>query len=351
MTLFVIILLVFDSGCVFIPQRPASTWTVMVYMAGDSSLSSTVDANLAELESVGSSNTLKIVALVDKLGEGDSHLYYIGKRALKDLSLREIWVKHPNEVETGRQETMQSFLKFCKEKYRSDYYLLVIWGHGDGWRGAALDGNDYLTLTELRNSLMEVHPDIIAFDACSMATMECYFELENSTKYIVASEKTVPTGGMPYATIMKKLPGLGPGDASKTITKEYLKAYKNGARDSEKFSIIIAALRTRTGLSGSFSESSENKTCMNFNSVLRFEQKDLADVRSLFNYSDDFFKSINKTVCCLEKWNNPDSPYDVTRASGLAIYYPSADLDVDYNETLLARETKWVNILVNRNQG
>jgi len=323
---------------------------VMVYMAGDSSLSSTVDANLAELESVGSSNTLKIIALVDKLGEGDSHLYYVGKRTLKDLTLHDIWVKHPNEVETGRQETMQSFLKFCKAKYRSDHYLLVIWGHGDGWKGAALDGNDYLTLTELKSGLIDLHPDIVAFDACSMATMECYFELENSTKYIVASEKTVPTGGLPYATILKKLAGLGPEDVSKTIAREYLKAYKNGAKDSEKFSIIIAALKTRTGLSVAFTKLLENETSINSSSVLRFEQKDLADVRSIINDNADFSKSINKTVCCLEKWSNPASPYDVTRASGFAIYYPGADLDADYNGTLFARKTKWVDLLLNQNQ-
>ena len=48
------------SGCV--SQKPAErhAWTVMVYMAGDSSLSSFVDTNLDEMKKVGSSGELKI---------------------------------------------------------------------------------------------------------------------------------------------------------------------------------------------------------------------------------------------------------------------------------------------------
>jgi hypothetical protein len=63
------------SNTLYIPK-----WTVMVYMAGDNSLSNEALDDLNELESAGSTQNLDIIVLFDQDKIGDSYLY----RILKD---------------------------------------------------------------------------------------------------------------------------------------------------------------------------------------------------------------------------------------------------------------------------
>ena len=333
------------SGC--ISQRPAEHhgWTVMVYMAGDSSLSTFVDANLDEMKKVGSSSELKIVVLADRLGEGDAGMYLVKKDGLENLSLKDIWIKRPNELETGRPQTLSSFLNFSMMLYPADHRMLVIWGHGNGWKGAAGDGEDMLSLADMRTALSGFKMDIVAFDACSMATMECYFEIGDVTRYIVASEKTVPTAGWPYGEILKRMPGKPPFEAGKMIVAEYLKAYEAKAKDPEKFSIIMSLLKTGTGLTKAFTDFAGGDRTLNSAVGLRFEQKEFADLLSVVP-DGNVSKMVNKTVVKIGRWNNPAGSMNVSRASGLAIYCPENGFEDAYNRTTLANNTSWDDIVL-----
>ena len=328
------------SGC--ISQKPAErhAWTVMVYMAGDSSLSSFVDTNLDEMKKVGSSGELKIVVLADRLGEGNSNLYLVKKNELTDLTLKEIWIKRPNEVETGRPETLTSFLNFSMKHYPADHRMLVIWGHGNGWKGAAGDGEDMLSLPDMKRALSGFKMDIVAFDACSMATMESYFELGDVTRYLVGSEKTVPTAGWPYGEILKKMPGKPPLEAGKMIVAEYLKAYEAKTKDPEKFSVVMSLLKTGTGLSDAFAGYANGNRTLDDSAALRFEQREFADLLSVVP-DGNVSKMVNRTVVKLGRWNNPSGSMNVSRACGQAVYCPESGFDEAYNGTILAKSTGW----------
>ncbi len=332
------------SGCVF--QKPAElhSWTVMVYMAGDSSLSAYVDRNLEEMMKAGSSGDLKIVVLADRLGEGDAGLYLVKKNELENLSLREIWIKRPNELETGRPQTLSSFLNFSVNKYKADHRMLVIWGHGNGWKGAAGDGEDLLSLADMGAALAGFKLDVLAFDACAMATMEVYYELGNVTKYIVASEKTVATAGWPYGEILKKLPGKGPETAGKMIVSEYMRAYETKAKDPEKFSIVMSLLKTGTGLSEAFAGFAAGNGTVDGSGALRFEQAEFADLTSVVT-DGNVSKMVNRTVVKAGRWDNPAGSVNVSRACGLAIYCPRNGFDDGYNGTTMAKSTGWDEIL------
>jgi hypothetical protein len=340
----------FISGCVV--QTPAAhhSWTVMVYMAGDSSLSTFVDANLDEMKKVGSSGELKIIVLADRLGEGNSNLYMVKKDELTDLTLKEIWIKRPNEIETGRPQTLASFLNFSAKYYPADHRMLIVWGHGNGWKGAAGDGEDMLSLADLRTALSGFKMDIVAFDACSMATMESYFEIGDVTRYIVGSEKTVPTAGWPYGEILKRMPGKPPLEAGKMIVAEYLKAYEAKTKDPEKFSIIMSLLKTGTGLTKAFTDFAGGDRKLDGMAGMRFEQNEFADLLSVVP-DGNVAKMVNRTVVKIGRWNNPAGSMNVSRACGMAIYCPQSCFDDGYNGTTLAKMTGWDELVFGRPGG
>jgi len=339
----------FVPGCAVREPAGRHSWTVMVYMAGDSSLSPFVDKNLEEMMKVGSSGNLKVVVLADRLGEGDAGMYLVRKGELEDLSLREIWIKRPNELETGRPQTLQSFLNFSVKNYPADHRMLVIWGHGNGWKGAAGDGEDLLSLADLRTALSGFELDILAFDACAMATMEVYYEVGTAARYIIASEKTVPTAGWPYGEILGRMPGKAPCEAGKTILAGYMKAYETKAKDPEKFSIVMSLLKTGTGLSEAFSGFAAGNGTADGSGALRFEQAGFADLLSVVA-DGNVSRMVNRTVVKLGRWNNPAGSMDVSRACGLAIYCPESGFDDAYNGTGLAADTGWEELVLRSRQ-
>ena len=312
----------------------------MIYMAGDSSLSAYVDTNLKEMMEVGSSTDLKIIVLADKVGAGNAGLYLVRKGKLENLTLNGIWIKRPDEVETGRPETLQSFLNYSIIHYPKDHIMLIIWGHGNGWKGAAGDGEDLLSLSDMKRALTGFKVDILAFDACAMATMEVYYEIGTAARYIIASEKTVPTAGWPYGEILKRMPGKPAYEAGKMILAEYMKAYETKAKDPEKFSIVMSLLKTGTGLSEAFGVFATADRTIDGSGALRFEQAEFADLLSVAS-DNNISKAINQTVLKLARWNNPTSSVNVSRACGLAIYCPENGFDNAYNGTSLAKETGW----------
>jgi hypothetical protein len=269
------------SGCIGHSNPQSNNWTVIIYMAGDNSLSDVVDSNLNEISNVGSSNGLNIVVLSDKAGEGDSHLYEVGKNQLNEQLIGNIWLKRPDELYTGRYETLQSFINWSMANYSSDHYLLILWGHGDGWKGAAEDKGDILNLTEMRLALGEKRIDIVAFDACFMGTVEVYHALELNADYIVASEKKMPRAGWPYEKVLCHINGHTPRQVGETIVDFYVEEYKGGKKDNESLSIEFALLKTKTGLCRTIKEFLDGNPAIDLASSVRFEDEDSADLSSV----------------------------------------------------------------------
>ena len=312
----------------------------MIYMAGDSSLSSVVDGNLEEISSAGSSDGLDIVVLADKDGEGDSHLYEVGQNQLNEQPIGNIWLKRPDEIYTGRYETLESFVNWSMKSHASNHYLLVIWGHGAGWKGAAEDKGDFLNLTEMRLALADKQIDIIGFDACIMGAIEVYYGLEWNADYVVASEKKLPRAGWPYKTILGHMKGRSARDVGKMIVDEYVEGYSGGKRDGEGLSIEIALLKTKTGLCGTFKEFLESHPAIDISSPPRYESDELADLGKMIN-DPNITKALAKTVIEIKRWNNGNSTLDVNDASGMAIYCPEKDGDGAYHDLDFARFTGW----------
>ena len=102
---------------------------------------------------------------------------------------------------------------------------LVLWSHGSAWlpesvslasqRATAVKSfgldqtmannenhNAEMDIRKLAIILNNYHFDFILFDACFMASIEVFYELRNTTDYIIASPTEVLATGFPYKDIL-----------------------------------------------------------------------------------------------------------------------------------------------------
>lgn len=120
------------------------------------------------------------------------------------------------------RQTLVDFLNFATEAAPADRYVLVFWDHGEGTLGGfgrdELNSNASLSLSDMKEALAQtnVQFDIIVFDACLMATVECAYALEGAGEYMIASEDVVPTDGLYYTTWLRSL------SVNKTLSTEAL---------------------------------------------------------------------------------------------------------------------------------
>ena len=115
-------------------------WTVMVYLAGDNNLDSAGVTDLGEMKTVGSSDSLAIVAQFDRSGRKRvTNRYYLRK----GTALADDVVQRLGETNTGDPRVLEQFVRWAATKYPADHYCLVIWNHGAGVDDSNLYGGDY----------------------------------------------------------------------------------------------------------------------------------------------------------------------------------------------------------------
>jgi hypothetical protein len=133
------------------------------------------------------------------------------------------------------RESLARFLTWGAEAYPSERYLVVVWGHGLGFRPAGLAGNRYASgdlkggiafdhsqssvldtpglgsaLTSAARASLGGRPfDIYASDACLMQSLEVTSELTGAARYLVGSEQIEDYLGFPYRTFLPRLNGTG----------------------------------------------------------------------------------------------------------------------------------------------
>ncbi|MHC9540159.1 MAG: clostripain-related cysteine peptidase [Vulcanimicrobiota bacterium] len=201
-------------------------WTVLFYGAGDNDLAPAIFQEVNQLESVGSGSSLNIVAQLDLPDDekGCCKTYFIGK----DADSQEITspvLRNLGSVNMADPETLAGFIAYGIKKYPAEHYMLVIADHGKAWRGAISDmsHNGWMTTPDIRKSIEkgmagEGKPlDVIAFDACLMASAEVAYELKDVAQYMVASEETEGAAGWSFPLILEGRPdenASGPIDSS-----------------------------------------------------------------------------------------------------------------------------------------
>jgi len=223
----------------------------MVYLNGDNDLEKITLKELNQLEKVGSTVDVNIIAMIDRHPKFDSsdgdwtgaRMYHVTKdqdtgkinsKLLADLG----------EVNMGLADTLSDFIENARTLYPAQRYALILMNHGNGYQGASYDCNngeswqgDPLDMIELKQALENsgVKLDILAFEACLMSMVEVGYQIKDYTDVMVAPEgnqfwiKTkVDWEWMvyPYAGILSSLTANPTMDA-RELAEVFVEEYEN----------------------------------------------------------------------------------------------------------------------------
>ena len=149
-------------------------------------------------------------------------------------------------VNMGSERAFASFLKFGIEKYPAEQTAVIFWNHGGGSAvgvcSDALNGNDFLTLSEISSALeivgLKKKLSFVGFDACLMANYETARILAPYAEKMIASEELEPSGGWDWKKTLENLSDpteIAKGYAVKNADTDY---YTVSVIDLEKFGIV-----------------------------------------------------------------------------------------------------------------
>lgn len=260
-----------------------STWTFMVYMAGDNNLSSAGEEDLREMRRVGSTDDVNLVVQFDNAGRHGTERY----RVLRD---GDDVVESLGETDSGDPNVLLDFIGWARARYPADRYALVLWNHGGGWEPSAMDeiaqqvrshgyrahegveraasplgrvffrpslqtilglstpqeraicsddgtghSLDTVELGKVLEKAVEVLGaplELLGMDACLMSSLEVACQVRPYVRYMVASEESEPNEGWPYDTVLPALvenPGLSTPDLAAHIVSAYVRSYSDRA--------------------------------------------------------------------------------------------------------------------------
>lgn len=176
-----------------------ANWTVMMYLACDTSLRSRlIDFYIGIFTSIGSDNDFNIVALIDGVNIGDTSYYYVEKGLLVPLT----W--YESESNMASPENFERFLELTMYNYPADHYaLFTLADYGSGWQGIFSDtsgggGPDswsLITMPEVSDVLKKVTNngtgkiDFYGIDVCIPGTVEVAYQIAPYVDYMVANQE------------------------------------------------------------------------------------------------------------------------------------------------------------------
>jgi len=228
-------------------DRCAKDWTVLVYMAADAEdLGGPALADLRAMEdpgaATGSTAQADVVAELDRKDPAGALRLHLFRAPAAGEGVRSPIVEARGKGKAPTEERLTRFLTWGMERYPSDHYAVVVWGHGLGWRPAIVNAGaagpvrydragttggiafdetlgTVLDTPALRRALVTAarerrggQPfDLYASDACLMQSVEVAGELAGAARFVVGSEQVEEDYvGLPYRTWLPLVNGSIP---------------------------------------------------------------------------------------------------------------------------------------------
>ncbi|MEO0228147.1 MAG: clostripain-related cysteine peptidase [candidate division WOR-3 bacterium] len=348
-------------------------WTVMVYLNGDNNLETYGIRDFNEMEAIGSTSEINIIVQFDRaVGYNNSNgdwttcrRYYVTHDNDPNIINSEL-IEDIGEVDMGAPSTLAEFGTWVKNNYPANHYLLIIWNHGDGWRGGVdsiepikgisydeSSGNEIsVARGELRQALFQIgYVDVLGFDACLMQMWEVMVNISPYAGYMVGSEETEPADGWYYAGFLQDLtlnPAMSPSDLGKSIvnstSQPTLSAVDLSAITELNTKIDTFALELMRARDQGYTNTinSVRSATQNFYEYSHIDLYDFA--RRIKSASlPDYLKNVAQLVingvdeAVIEKHNTYADAY------GIAIYHPSKPTyyDNSYSNLEVADLTVW----------
>jgi len=210
-------------------------WTVAFYMGSDNNLDSWAQKDVLELMTVGSTRDVNILLFWDT-GPGPGRMYKVGKNNLVELTDYEYHGVEPN---MGDPKTLRSLVSYVFKKFPARKSALVLWDHGDDFRGLMYDehipdeGFDLLSHQEVVDALSGFRINTLIYAACVMSQIEVAYEYAVrglDVDYLVASEGYDTMDSFPFDWVLSSLasrPTMTPLEFSMMAVDRYIDFYTN----------------------------------------------------------------------------------------------------------------------------
>lgn len=255
------------------PARPAQKeWTVLIYVSARNNLGLEAIKDVNEMEAAGSTDKVNVVVEMGRIvtepafnpfssvqEPAPPQADWTGSRRflmVKDadpLKINSPVLAHFPDADMGDWKHLAEFINWGKANYPARKYLLVVGGHGSGWRGVKPPpGNKGISYDEPSGN--HISPaelaaaikagggvNVYASDACLMQTVEVIYDLKDSAEYVVGSQETTPGSGWNYEVFLKALQA-NPSD-SFTAAQAIMKGFSEFYYGTQKMSVTMSIVR------------------------------------------------------------------------------------------------------------
>jgi len=232
------------------PQVPTRHWSLLSYISVDNDLSILGKEDVNEMCQVGATTDSHIAVQLDTRGNSGVQRIEISKKDFTGKAYRQV-LENLDETASGQSKVLRSFLNWGINRCHAKNRILVLGGHGSGFKtlerdvlreelGTGLRIAD-LALTLAQEGLDK--PDhklgILGFDACLMNLLEIAHKLVPFANYMIASQAREPGNGWPYNVVLQALgEKLTPANLSDKIVKGYADYYLNLGKSNITLSVI-----------------------------------------------------------------------------------------------------------------
>ncbi|QEH32938.1 hypothetical protein OJF2_14280 [Aquisphaera giovannonii] len=256
-----------DLDAPMAPSGARDSWTILVYMSvGDLEDEAARNVNEMELAASFLPADVHIAVLYDQSAAGKKFATGAGAQAAWGDTGRAIirgdldrdvigttFDRTIGEQNTGTSAALVSFITWATQVAPADRYALVLWDHGNGFRGFNRDnldnaGSDNLTTAELASALSSTsaffRPSVLAFDECLMAMAEVGYSLRTYADAIVGSEENEGPEGQDYASVLSALATRPRLVAADQLASAFVQSYQDRYRGDRGGADTQSAVRT-----------------------------------------------------------------------------------------------------------
>jgi len=236
------------------PEPSQDNWTILVYSDGNNDLdvsqgnTSYVIEDVQEMENVGSSDKVNVIAMVSSIRTGGQAKYYHIEHYPDDLgdNLSSTLLDDLGSKDMSNYQTLRDFLVYGVTNYPAQNYMVIIDDHGAGWPGSCVDeqngSGSLMSMVNMKNAFTGALSstdigkfDIITFHCCLMSMVEVAYQLRTCADYMVASEFVMPMesvfGCDEWLGDLVDSPSTSPRDLAKAIVT----AVDNSGREKQKY--------------------------------------------------------------------------------------------------------------------
>ncbi|MCK4901926.1 MAG: radical SAM protein [Thermoplasmatales archaeon] len=210
-----------NAGNIAIPESIKQTsqstsldWTFIAYLDGDNNLEPDMIKFFNDMEKVGSSSHVNIIALIDDydIWGGETRCYYI-EQDNDPNNINSVIVGDTTEKNMGDPQTLIDFVCWTADNYPAEHYCLVMADHCMGWIRMCSDetSSDSLNMTELKTATAEINNhlgqklDIMLIDACLGTMIEILYQVKNYIDIGVSTEGFMMKHYIQFDKILQEL--------------------------------------------------------------------------------------------------------------------------------------------------